>query len=147
MRRFLASGWFPIVTALLLAAATAGAYAWMKPTGADIGNAEIIKYAAIAGWAVGPVIGLLTLIVAGILNLLRRIVRLRRVGVLHPVVVLIPVGFWLVLSWELAGEPRFTPIAKAVIDFAARPLIVGSFAAVVFVVVLWLIAGLTKTSA
>lgn len=147
MRRFLASGWFPIVTALLLAAATAGAYAWMKPTGVDIGNSEIQKYAIITGWAIGPVIGFLTLIVAGLLNLIRRIVRARRVGVLHPIIVLIPVGFWLVLGWQLAGEPRFTPIAKAVIDFAARPMIVGSFAAAMFVVALWLIAGLTKKSA
>lgn len=147
MRRFLASAWFPIVTALLLAAATVGAYAWMKPTGVDIGNSEIQKYAAIGGWAMGPIIGLITLIVAGILNVLRRIVRARRVGVLHPIVVLIPVGFWLVLGWQLAGESRYTPIARAVIDFGARPMILGSFAAVVFVALLWVIAGLSKKSA
>lgn len=134
MRRFLASGWFPIVTAIVLAAATTGAYAWMKPLGADIGNSEIQQYATWGGWAIGSVAALLSLIVAGILNLVRRIVRVRRVNLLHPVVGLIAFGPWLIFSWVIAGEPRYTPAARAIIDFGARPLILGSFAAVLFIV-------------
>jgi|GEM_PF-3400719 len=136
MRRFLASAWFPFLAAVVLAGVSVAAYAVLQPTGEDIGNSDIQKYAKIGGWAVGPLFGLLSLLIASILNLIRRIVRIRKVSLLHPVVVLLSVGTWLVFSWQLTDEPRFTPIARAVIDFLARPLLWGSLAAVVLTILL-----------
>lgn len=136
MRRFLASAWFPFFISLVFAGVTVAAYAVLQPNGEDIGNSELQRIATIAGWAIGPVAGLLSLIVAGILNVIRRIVRLRKVRLLHPLVVLLSVGPWLVLSWQLTEEPRYTPIARAVIDFAARELLWGSLIACALTLIL-----------
>ena len=136
MRRFLGSAWFPFCTALVLAGVTVVAFAMLKPSPDVIGNYEIASIAKIAGWAIGPVIGLLSLILAGILNLIRRIVRLRKVELLHPAVVLLSVVPWLVCSWQLTEEPPYTPLARAVIEFAARPMLWGSLVACLFVIVL-----------
>lgn len=133
MRRFLASAWFPLLTAVLLGGVTCAALAALRPDAALIGNEQIARVVRIAAWGIGPAAALLSLILAGVLNLLRRIVRLRRVAVLHPVVALLSVAPWLALSWQLTDEPRYTAIARAVIDFAARPLLWGALAATLFI--------------
>lgn len=136
MRRFLASGWFPFLAALALAGATAGAYRWMAPDPSAIGHSEIAKVAEIAGWAVGPVAGLLSWILAGVLNLIRRIVRLRKAAFLHPLVVLASIAPWVAFAWQITGENRYTPVARAAIDFAGRPLLLGSLVTCLAVIVL-----------
>ncbi len=136
MRRFLATAWFPFLICLVLAAVTAAAYAGLHPTGEDIGNSELERISTLAAWGIGPIAGLLSLILAGILNLIRRLVRARKIAFLHPVVVLVSVGPWMIFSWQLTGEPRYTPIARAVIDFAARELLWGSLVAVLLTIIL-----------
>ncbi len=136
MRRFLASAWYPLCISLVLTGVTIGAYILLQPSGDDIGNSQIQNIARQAAWGIGPVFGLATFILAGLLNLLRRIVRLRRVPLLHPVIVLLSVAPWLFLSWQLTGEPRYTPIARAIIDFAARELLWGSLVACMLTVLL-----------
>ncbi len=136
MRRFLASAWFPFSMCLVFAGVSVAAYVGLDPTGDDIGNGQILKIAGIAAWGIGPVAALLSWLGIAILNLVRRIIRIRRVGLLHPVVVLIGIGPWLVFSWILTGEPRYTPVARAVIDFAARELLWGSLVACVLTIVL-----------
>ena len=126
MRRFLASAWFPFLICIVIAGVTVGAYAGLKPAGADVDNEEILKIARITGWAIGPAAGLLSLLLIGIMNVIRRVVRARRIGLLHPIVVLLGIAPWLALSWMLTDEPRFTPIARAAIDFVGRPLLWGS---------------------
>ncbi len=126
MRRFLASAWYPFLVCVVLAATAAGALALLAPTGEDVGNAEIVKWVSIGAWAAGPVIGLVTFLKIGVLNLIRRIVRLRKVQWLHPVVVLIGTVSTGVVAWILAGEPPFTPFARAIVEYAARPLLWGS---------------------
>lgn len=136
MRRFLASAWFPFLICLVLAGATAGAFVMLAPTGDDIGNSEILKVAGIGAWALGPVVGLIAFLKICILNLIRRIIRLRRVAWLHPVVVLavtVPVG---IFAWILAGEPPFTPVARAVVEFGARPLLWGALVSSLLTIVL-----------
>ncbi len=136
MRRFLASAWFPFCICLDLAVVTAVAYAVLQPTGDDIGNGQIQQIAIYAAWGIGPVAGILSMIVAGILNLIRRIVRLRKTALLHPIVVIASITPWLLFGWQVTGEPRYTPIARAVIDFAARPLLWGSLVAILLTIVL-----------
>ena len=141
MRRFLASAWFPFVTAILLAAATAGAYVWIKPSPDAIGNYEIARIAKIAAWGIGPLIGLLSLILAGILNLLRRLFRIRKVNFLHAPIVFFAILPWAIFAWELVMvEPRYTPIARAVIDFAGKEMFLGSVAAVLFTMLMFLVS-------
>ena len=135
MRRFVASAWYPFVTCLVMAGAAAAAYALLKPDPAIINQSEIEKYAVIGGWVVGPVIGLLSWLLAAILNLIRRIVRLRKVAIFHPIVVLVSVGVWVIVGWQLAGENPYTPIARAIIEFAARPMLWGSLIACIFALV------------
>ncbi len=134
MRRFLASAWFPIVACALLAGVTAGAFAMLKPTGADVGNQQVVDAFKIAGWAAGPAIGLVSLILMFILNGIRRILKVRRVNLLHPVVVLVGILPWLCLAWAITGEPRFTPFARAAIDFVARPMLWGALASSLFAI-------------
>ena len=133
MRRFLASAWFPLLTALLLAAVPAAAVALLQPTGDDVGNFELVKWMKIAGWAAGPVMGLLSLILMMILNGIRRIVRLRRVALIHPLVVLCGTVPWLVFGWVLLDEPPFTAFARAMLEFIARPMLWGGLVATLFV--------------
>lgn len=136
MRRFLVSTWFPFVTCVILAGMTVLSYLWLKPDPMVINHSEIAKYTVMGVWAVGPVIGFLSFLFASILNLIRRIVRMRRMTFLHPVVVLLSVGFWVVVGWQLAGEKPYTPIGRAVIEFAARPILLGSLLTCVFVVLM-----------
>ncbi len=136
MRRFLASAWYPFVTCLVLAAASVGAFVMLAPSGDAVGNGEILKVAGIAAWGIGPVAGLFTFLKICVLNLLRRIVRIRKVKWLHPVVVLIGTVSTGVFAWILAGEPPYTPIARAVVEFGARPLLWGALASSLFAIVL-----------
>lgn len=135
MRRFLASAGFPFLLCLVLAGASCAAYALQHPTGEDIGNGQILEAMRIAGWAVGPLVAVLSLIAILLLNGIRRMVKLRRVGLLHPVVPLLVFIPWLIFAWQLAGEPPFTPIARGVVAFVARPLLWGTLAATVFTLV------------
>lgn len=132
MRRFLASAWYPFLVCLVLAGATVGAFSVFGLVTYDIGNAEVQRYVGYAGWAAGPAVGLLSFVAIGILNVVRRIIRLRKTKWLHPVIVLLGVVPWVVCAWILAGEPAYTPIGRAVVPFVARPLLWGSLAATLF---------------
>ncbi len=136
MRRFPASAWFPFLTCLVLAGVAAAAFAVLKPDGTGIDNSQLLAAMKIAGWAAGPVAGILSFILICILNLIRRIIRMRDVSWMHPVVILLGIGFWLVLSWVLLDEPRYTQFAVGIMDYVARPLLWGSLAAVFFTVIL-----------
>ena len=140
MHRFISSFRLPLVTALLLAVVTVMAYVLLKPTGLDIGNAEILRIAKIAGWGIGPVFGIILLVLIGILNLARRIIGLRKVFLLNAPVVLMSVFVWVMFSWQLLGEPRYTPLARAVIDFAARPLLWGTGIALLFALLMTILS-------
>lgn len=133
MRRFLASLWFSLLACLILGVGTVAAYALLKPLGADVGNSEVVRWFTIAGWAFGPAAALLSFIGIGILNLIRRIVRARKVNVLHPVIVLVGIVPWLVFAWQITGEPPYTSFARAAIEFVGRPLLWGSLASTLFV--------------
>ena len=136
MRRFLASGWFPLLMCLVLAGVTVAAFTLLHPTGEDVSNSDIVNAFRIAGWVAGPVVGLLSLVLIGTLNLLRRIVRLRKTPILHPVVVLLGILPWFVFSWALLDEPRFTGFAIAAMEFVARPMLWGSLVTVLLTIVL-----------
>ena len=137
MRRFARSFVCALLVCVVFAAATALAYAGLKPSGEDIGNAEIFRIVSLAAWGVGPILGIVSLLLIGLLNLIRRLVRLREVAFLHPIVLLLGVLPWLAFSIELVfKEPRFTPIARAIIDFAGRPMLWGSLTATLLVVAL-----------
>ncbi len=135
MRRFLSSAGFPFCTALVFALGCVVVFAVLKPTGADVGNQEILRAFRIAGWAAGPVAALLAWIIMLFLNLARRIVRLRAVALLHPAVVLLGLAPWVAFGFQLTyTEPRYTEFGRAAIDFVGVPLWWGSVVAVAFVV-------------
>ena len=133
MRRFLASAWFPFITVLVLAAGTTAAYALLHPTGNDIYNAELLHAFRIAGWASGGVIGFLSFILIGILNIVRRILHVRRIAPLHSIVVFLGIVPWFIFAWQITEEPLFTPFARVAIAFVGRPMLWGSLGAILFV--------------
>lgn len=138
MRRFLASGWFPLVTACILAAATTTAFAWFAPTGAGLSNDTLIRAVTIAGWVAGAVIGLLSFLLMAILNGIRRLARIRNVAVLHAPVAFLGVLPWMIFAWQLVmHEPRYTQIGIGIIDFVGKPMFLGAFVALVFIVFLF----------
>jgi hypothetical protein len=136
MRRFLASAWYPFCVCVDLAIATAVAFAVLNPTGADIGNGKIQRIVTMAAWAVGPVFAVLSFLLIGILNLLRRLFRIRKSAWLHPLIVLAGIAPSLVFSWVLMDEPRYTPIARAIIDFGARELLWGTLVASLIAIII-----------
>lgn len=134
MRRFLASFWFPFLTCMVMGGGTALAFFLLEPSSAEVSNSELLNAMTIAGWASGPVIALVSLIVMIILNLIRRAFKIRRVSKLHPVVVLIGTVPWVVFSWVLLDEPPYTQFAIGVMEFVARPMLWGSLVATLFAV-------------
>ncbi len=133
---FLSSIWFPLLVCLALAGGATGAFALLSPEGADVTNSQLKVAGVVGGWAVGPVTGILSFVAICIVNLIRRIVRLRRVRWLDPVVVLAGIAPWFVFAWILLDEPRYTQFAIAVLDFVARPMLWGSLIAILLTVVL-----------
>jgi len=121
---------------LVMAGVSAAAFAMLAPSGESVGNSEIVKWMNIGAWAVGPVMAIPSIIGIGILNLLRRLFRIRRVEVFHPIVVLIGVVPWFVFAWILSEEPPFTPIARAVVEFLTRPMLWGSLVAILLTILL-----------
>ena len=135
-KSFPASLTFGFLMCLVLGGVAAGAFAVLKPDGTGIDNSQLLMGMKIAGWAIGPVAALLSFIAICILNLLRRMIHMRNVAWGHPVVILIGTGFWLIVSWRLLDEPRYTQLAVGVMDFIARPLLWGSLIATLFTVLL-----------
>ncbi len=147
MRRFFGSAWFAFLTCVFLAGVTAAAFALLAPTGENIGNTQIHDAMKIAGWVAGPAIALLAFILILILNGLRRLFRIRQVALLHPVVVFLGILPFLILAWELAGEPPYTPIARGVTEFIARPLLWGAGSATDITILAFIITLFTKKQA
>ena len=134
MRRFVNSLGFAFLMSLVLSGVTVAAFALLQPTGEDVGNSQIVDAFKIAGWVTGPVVGLLSFIVISILNVLRRIFRLRMNAVFGPVVIFLGIVPWLIFSWVILDEPRYTAFARAVIDFVGRPMLWGSLVACILTV-------------
>lgn len=141
---FVAGLGFPVSACLVLALATVAAYALLSPDGGDIYNEQIINVFSLGGWGVGPVMGLLSFICIGILNVMRRLFKMRNVHALHCPVVIAGILPWLIFGWVLTGEPRHTPIARAIIDLAGRPMLLGAIAATGFAVLVGLFTLLPK---
>jgi len=133
MRHFISSFWLPLTTALLLGVITTVVYILLAPTGFDISNGKMLDIFQKAGYGVGFFVGILLLFEVGILNLLRRILRIHTIFLLHTPIVLLAIFPWILFSWDMLGEPRYTNIAKGMIDFVARPLFWGSAGSALFI--------------
>jgi hypothetical protein len=136
MKKFLGSFWFTLLMCLVMGGVTALAVVMLKPTGAEIDNYQLKMAMQIAAWAAGPVMFVVSLILIGILNLIRRIVRLRRVPLLHPIIIIIGLGVWFVFAWVITDEPLYTDFARGAIEFVARPMLWGSMVAILLTILL-----------
>lgn len=137
MRRFLASAWYPFLIAVVLAAAATAAHALLPVLDSGTTNDQLLKAFAIAGWAIGGVMGLVSLVLMFILNAIRRMLRLRKVALGHPIVVLLGICPWCAWGCQLLFvEPRYTPFARLFIDTLGRPMFVGSAVACLLTLVL-----------
>lgn len=135
--KFLGSVWW---TLGLLALGSAAAFYYLSPDPNTIGNFTMQRYAPYAGWGVGAVAALVSLFGAGVLHGVRRLLRCPKTRFNSVLILLLVTVPWLVFSWQLLGEPSFTPIARAIIDFAARPLFWGSLLASTWTVLMLLLS-------
>lgn len=141
MRRFLASAWFPVIACLTLLLGTLGATLWLPPMPGNeaisAGGPEMEKVVTIGTWVLGPVAALVSFCIIAVFNGIRRLLRVRQVGLLHPIVIVVGLGPWLAAGWQLVMvEPRFTPAALVIIDVFGRPLLVGSLLAAALTLIL-----------
>jgi len=137
MRRFLGSAWFAFITVLVFAAATAAMFAVLKPNDVVFDSSGLLYISMVAGWAAGPVFALLSLLRVFLLNGIRKLANIRQTFWLHPIVIILGLLPWFLFGWQLTmNEPRYTPIATAVIDFVGKEIFVGSFVAMVFAIIL-----------
>ncbi len=128
MQCFLRSAWSGVVTATAFAVATEGAAAWFIARGTTASQEEVVRWVTIGGWATGPIVGLLCLLLIALLNGIRRLLHLRANRYLHVPLLFAGVLPWMMVSWELVmNEPRYTPFAEAIIDLIAKPLFLSSF--------------------
>jgi hypothetical protein len=125
----------PLLILIIFAVVTTGAYFFLAPTGAEITNSEIIRVFKLAGWFSGLAAALISFIIIGLLNLVRRLFDLRTMAALHAPVILLGILPWLIFSWQVTAEPRFTNLGIAIIDFIARPLLWGSLTAIVVTII------------
>jgi len=138
-RGVLHSGWGPLLWALLFAAIFVAAYFAQKPSTLVINNATIKEVFATYGIAVGPVLALVGLLLLYVLALIKRIVGLRRLKILNPIVVLLVSGSALAFGYQLAyREQPYTDIARGIIGSLSMPLLIAS-AVVSVLAVLWFI--------
>jgi hypothetical protein len=120
-----------------MAVAAIAAFALLPQLPDAATNEELTKIFALAGWAVGPVMGLVSLIVIFVLNGLRRLLRIRHIRILHPIVVLIGVCPWCAFGCQLLFfEPRTMQFAKVMIDDVGRQMFLGSGIACILAIVL-----------
>lgn len=147
MKQFIASKAYSLLTFLVFAGVTTLAFFLLKPAGADISNSEIIRVFSLAGWFTGLATALLSLVLFGILKLLNRLFGLGKNLLTRVLILLLSLLPWLVMSWQILGEPRYTNIGKAIIDFVARPMLWGSLSAMLFALILGLSALLSPKKA
>jgi hypothetical protein len=128
--------WFALLTCLVLGGVTTVAYLGLKPTGEGIDNGQIITAFGIAAWATGPVMAVLSFILICIVNVIRRIIRLRWNKWATVVTLFAGTVPWAVFGWAITGEPRYTAFAIAAIEYIGRPMLWGGVVATLFVIVL-----------
>ncbi len=144
MRAFIASKKFAFITFLILAVGTTAAFAMLQPTGADITNSDIVRYFKLAGWFTGIATALISALILVILTAIGKVLKICRFDIVHGLGAIASLLPWLIMSWQITAEPRYTNIGIAIIDFIARPMLWGSLLATLFALVFTLLTIFTK---
>jgi NADH:ubiquinone oxidoreductase subunit 6 (subunit J) len=93
---------------------------------------------------VGPVLAFLWMLAMYLLAGLKRLLRMRNIRILNPVIVLLVMGLSLWMGFDLAFQEKpYTDVAKGLIGTVAHPLFFSSLIVVVFAL-LWLIVTLIR---
>lgn len=132
MRSFVASKKFAFITFLILVIGTTVAFALLQPTGADISNDEIVRYFSLAGWFTGLATALISALLLLIFTAIGKLLKICRFDIVHGIGAILSLLPWLIMSWQITAEPRYTNIGIAIIDFIARPMLWGSLLATLF---------------
>lgn len=88
----------------------------------DLTNAKFLEIFNNYGVYVGLMLGFLSMIFGYILLGLKKLVRLSKFSVVNPVILALIYAPWYFLAAALAKEPRYTDIARLVLDFLAEPI-------------------------
>lgn len=122
-KSFLNSALFPFLGFILFGLAYMAVFFYLKPVAKDIVNTQILgifkKFSMYVGW----VFGLLSMIAMYFLYLIKKIVRLGKVGIINPVILFASVLPWYFFALQLLyHEKRYTDIGRGIITYVGQPL-------------------------
>jgi len=122
-RSFINRPWWPFLAMILFAAVYFVAYQMIAPESTDISNLKILgifdKYAQYFGFG----LAFLSLLLWYVLYGLKSLLRLGKFRLVNSITYLLGLLPWGIFSYQMVfKEPRYTDIARAVIDHVAQPL-------------------------
>ena len=88
----------------------------------DLINTSSLKTFNDFGVYLGFVLGFLSLLLGYILLGLKKLVRLGKFTFLNPIILALVYAPWQILALNLAKEPRYTDLARLVLDFLVEPI-------------------------
>ena len=133
----LTNGLFPVVALLLFAFAyylNFNAIERIK----DLTNGNLLKIFNTYGVYGGILLGLISMFIGYILLGLKKLFRLGKFSLVNPVLLILSYAPWYVLANALASEPRYTDLARLVLDFLVEPIRNASLF-MFFVSAVWLV--------
>lgn len=143
-RSILHSGAGPFLWSLLFLAVFLGTYFLQDTTSIVINNPTIQEVFTKYGLLAGPALALAALLAMYLLAGIKRIIGLRRVRLLNPLLILAIMGPLLAFALQLQfREPKYTDIARGIIGYFALPLLLAA-GIVCIVSILWLIVLLVR---
>ncbi len=136
--------YFPLIALIIFAGTFYLSQLLIAPSGDSISNSTILdifeKYSGLFG--IG--LGFLSLLLCYVLIGIKKLVRIGKIAILNPLVLILSHLPWLLFAIQLKyKEPRYTDIAKAIIDFSATPMLYASIALIALATI-WLLVEIIK---
>jgi len=117
----------PFLWALLFAAIFIATFYLQKPSALVINNTTIREIFGAYGAAAGPLLALIGMFLAYILAGIKRVIGLKKIRILNPLIVLAVSLSGLAFGWQIAyREKPYTDIARAIIGGLGMPLLIAA---------------------
>ena len=140
------SSWTPLLFFILFALAYIGVYSAFETRAfaesVDITDERVFSIFSTYGALIGFVVGFLSMILGYVLTIFVRLIRLHRVRVMRPIIIMLSYAPWFIFAYDtLYIQKRYTDIGRGMITFVGPPMwwtLWGAFA----VTMLWFVYGL-----
>ncbi len=131
----------PFVSFILFSTTFALTHYLVKPTSTGVTNSQILSIFTMWTPLVGAVLSFLSMIGMYLV----RLVGLKKVKFCGPMLLVLGYAPWMIFGYQLVyREPRFTPIAIAIIEFLGKPILYAG-AALTTIGLLWFFISLIRT--